>query len=824
MSGGQGAYYTGLAREDYYLEGGEPPGLWQGRGAELLGLAGQVDKEVFAALFGGHDAQGNDLVQNAGDRTRQPGWDLTFSVPKSVSVAWSQAPAVIGAEIRAAHEAAVQSALAYLEENAAFSRRGKAGAIREKAGLVIGLFEHGTSRSQDPQLHTHAIILNIGTRADGTTGTIESKPLYQHKMAAGALYRAELAAQLEKRLGLECEKVRTWFELKGVSKPLIEEFSKRREQIEQALEKSGFSSARASEFANVTTREVKEHVAREELFEKWQDTGRQHGWSVKDLENIIGQSPKHDPPEVAKAIAVKGALDQITEQNSHFSERDLVRRTAEHAQGTGLSALDALQGARDYLQQHAISISSKDGHQLYTTPEMLELERGLLARIDESRAKTPHQVGAPTLEMIFGKHPDLGDEQREAVKHITEGEGSVAVVSGMAGTGKTTMLAAAREVWEAGGFKVRGAALSGKAADGLSNEAEIESVTIAKLIYEIEKGRNPLDSKTILVVDEAGMVGTRQMARLVEETEKAGSKLVLVGDARQLQPVEAGGAFAVIGERLGQASMKDIKRQRDEWHRDAVKAMAHGNSFAVLQAFDDRGLLSIAVDKHEARKKLIAAWQGEGIDRPEDNLILAATNQDARILNREIQSLRQVEGKLGKENVEAEGGRFYEGDRVLFTKNAAPHGIRNGAIGTLENVESESKTLHVRLDTGRLVSVSLNDYDHVKLGYAVTTHKAQGMTAENTFVLTDEAMQDRELSYVQISRSRGTTRIFTTASEAGPDLDDLTRTMNVSHQKQLATTLIDREQIVRNEIRRQEQLAQQRELAQNLEIGYSLSP
>lgn len=790
MSGGQGAYYTGLAREDYYLEGGEPPGLWLGKGADLLGISGQVDKEVFASLFGGRDEHGNDLVQNAGGRSRQPGWDLTFSVPKSVSVAWSQAPAIVGAEIRAAHEAAVRSALAYLQECAAFTRRGKGGASHEKAGLVIGLFEHGTSRAQDPQLHTHAIVLNIGTRSDGTTGTIESKPLYEHKMAAGALYRAELAAQLEKRLGLECEKVRTWFELKGVSKTLIEEFSKRRDQIEQALEKGGFSSARASEFANVTTREVKEHVAREELFGKWQAVGKELGWSVNELENITGQHLNHDTPEVAKALAVKAALDQITEQNSHFSERDLVRRTAEHAQGTGLSALDVLKGARDYLRQHAITLSPKEGHQLYTTPEMLELERGLLARIEASRKNADHQVSGRTLGNIFVRHPELRDEQREAVQHITTGKGSVAVVSGMAGTGKTTMLEAAREVWEAEGFKVRGTALSGKAADGLSNEAEIESCTIAKLIHEIDKDRNPLDSKVVLVVDEAGMVGTWQMARLTEEIEKAGAKLVLVGDAKQLQPVEAGGAFAVIGERLGEATMKDIKRQREGWHREAVKEMADGNTFKVLQAFHDRGLLSVSEDKHDARKKLIAAWQGQGIERPEDNLILAATNQDARILNREIQLLREAEGKLGTESVSGEGGRFHTGDRVLFTKNAAPHGIRNGAIGTLENVETDSKTLHVRLDTGRLVSVSLNDYDHVKLGYAVTTHKAQGMTAENTFVLTDEAMQDRELSYVQISRSRGATRIFTTELEAGDELARLSKLTHRSHQKVLATTML----------------------------------
>lgn len=790
MSGGQGAYYTGLAREDYYLEGGEPPGIWLGKGAEVLGLDGLVDKEVFSSLFGGRDARGIDLVQNAGGRSRQPGWDLTFSVPKSVSVAWSQSPPAIGAEIRAAHEAAVRSALAYLQENAAFTRRGKGGSIREKAGLVIGLFEHGTSRAQDPQLHTHAIVMNIGTRADGTTGSIESKPFYEYKMAAGALYRAELAAQLEKRLGLQCEKVKTWFELKGVSKTLIEEFSKRREQIEQALAKTGFSSARASEFANVTTREVKEHIARDELFQKWQATGKELGWSINELEHITGRRMQHDPLEVATAIAVKKGLEQITEQNSYFSEKDLVRRVAEQSQGIGVSALDVLRGVRDYLRLHAVTLTPKDGHQLYTTPEMLQLERGLLARIDSSRGNFKHHVSNRAVEAVFKAHPELSDEQRNAVRHITAGEGSVAVVSGMAGTGKTTMLAAAREVWERQGYDVRGAALAGKAANGLTTGAGINSITIAKTLYNIAAKWNPFTAKTILVVDEAGMVGTRHMAKLVEEIERTGAKLVLVGDAKQLQPVDAGGPFAEIGARLGEVTMTDIKRQRAEWHRDAVKDFAVGDGSKALAAFRDRGLLSVAADKHEARKQLVAAWQTHGIERPQDNYIFAATNQDIAILNREIQVLRDVHGKLGRECVKVEDNRFHQGDRVLFTRPGKPYGISNGDIGTIEKLHVRTKTVQVRIDGGRLVMLSLHDFPHIKLGYAVTTHKAQGMTTENGYFLTDEGMQDRELSYVQASRSRGTTRIFTTEHEAGDGLKRLSALTSRSHQKVLATTLL----------------------------------
>ena len=412
MSGGQGAYYTGLAREDYYQQGGEPPGIWQGRGAVALGLGEVVDKTAFASLFTGHDPAGHPLVQNAGSATRQPGWDLTFSAPKSVSVLWSQLPAEMGAEIRAAHQEAVQAAIGYLEEAAAWTRRGKGGLIREKADLIVGLFEHGTSRAQDPQLHTHAIVLNLGVREDGTTGSIESKPLYQHKMAAGALYRAELAAQLGQRLGLEVEKVRTWFEVTGVSTDLIKEFSKRRDEIEASLAASGFQTARAAEFATVSTREVKEHIAREELFESWRTAGKEHGWSREQAQELCHEPVLHEPPAIAKALAVQDALDEITHSHSSFNERDLIRRTAEHAQGRGLDAFEVIQAAREYLKETAIPLGQHVGGELFTTPEMLALERDMLKTADSIHSRNTHPVSMSRFDSGMAQQEHLRDVNR----------------------------------------------------------------------------------------------------------------------------------------------------------------------------------------------------------------------------------------------------------------------------------------------------------------------------------------------------------------------------------------------------------------------------
>ncbi len=252
-------YYLSLAREDYYLKGGEPPGIWWGDGARDLKLSGQVRPEVFHALFRGFTPEGSPLVQNAGKEHRQPGWDLTFSAPKPVSTLWSQGDEALRREIQTAHLEAVKAALGYLQEEIELTRRGQAGSKKELAGLIAALFEQGTSLELDPNLHTHALLMNVCTRRDGSTGAVLSKPIYQRKMVAGALYRTELAAQLESRLGVRCslpEKAFA-FTVEGVKEALNKFFSKRRGAVEERLNSRGLESAAAAAVATLDTRRHK---------------------------------------------------------------------------------------------------------------------------------------------------------------------------------------------------------------------------------------------------------------------------------------------------------------------------------------------------------------------------------------------------------------------------------------------------------------------------------------------------------------------------------------------------------------------------------------
>jgi len=233
---GSADYYLNLAREDYYVNGGEPPGQWHGKGAERMGLAGQVQAEHFRNLFAGFSPSGKvAFVQNAGQRSghhkRVPGWDLTFSVPKSVSVCWALASADERRAIERAFEESVRTALSMMEGFAGFSRRGAGGRTRDKVGFCYAMFQHGTSRAQDPQLHYHVVCFNVGVREDMTTGALWTKALYEFKKAVGHLQRCELASLLRRDLHWPVKQVESWFEVDGVNPDLIERFSTRRKEV-----------------------------------------------------------------------------------------------------------------------------------------------------------------------------------------------------------------------------------------------------------------------------------------------------------------------------------------------------------------------------------------------------------------------------------------------------------------------------------------------------------------------------------------------------------------------------------------------------------------
>jgi len=758
------SYYENLATEDYYQNGGEPPGQWLGQGCQGLGLAGQVQAEAYRRLFSGFDpAEGSPLVQNAGADNRRAGWDFCFSAPKSVSTVWSQGDQATRQQIQAAQQKAVKAALAHLEKYA-IARRGHGGAEAEQCKIVAASYEHSTSRTQDPQLHTHCLVANLAIREDGTTGTIEPKQMYEHKMAAGAIYRSQLAREMQ-QLGFQVERDGDSFRICGSLIELEKEFSKRRAEIEKALEEKGFTGAKASEIAALDTREKKGLRPRVELFEEWQAAGREHNF---DLEAVRAAEPS-DPPKMPEKTDL---LRELTERSSTFKEADIYRVVAVSAQGV----MDA-EEIRQYVQGLQISpemvrLQNEKGEERWTTLEMLALEKRMVETAASMAAHGSHQVSSAALEAARASRT-LSEEQDQAMQHLCK-TGQIANLVGMAGAGKSYLLGAAREAWEKSGFEVRGAALAGKAAAGLEEGSAIKSQTIHSLLKQIEEGKTELTEKTVLVIDEAGMVGSRQTARLVELCDQTGAKLVFVGDDKQLQPVDAGGAFKAISKKTGFVELTEIRRQKYSWAVQATHDFAAGRAAEALSAYHQRGCLHVGEDRQGTMQKMVDDWRQ--VWRPSaagETLMLGATRAEVAQLNALArESRKEIPGSFGPGAeicTESHGKlEFKEGDRILFGRNSNQVDVKNGHLATIKTMipsrDGKGWRITAELDGGKRVSFDTDKYAHISHGYAVTTYKAQGVTAQHAFVL-GGSMVSRETTYVQMSRHKESANLYLNKKE-----------------------------------------------------------
>ncbi len=788
---GDGTYYTSLGRDDYYLNPGEPRGVWLGGGAEAIGLTGTVEDLTYRRVLAGFSPDGETpLVRNAGTEIRRPGWDLTFSAPKSVSEVWAASHGIPELEraIREAQWAAVRRVVQYLEEVAAFGREGIGGHERVPLRLVAAGFEHATSRNLDPQLHIHVVLVNTGITLDGEARTIVSKLIYRHKMAAGALYRAEFGSQLRQRLGFELEAKSTWFEVAGVPETLISAHSTRRQEIVEGLAASGFCSAKAAKIVARDTREAKLVVSREELFRRWGQTAAEHRFGLEQVRALMHPDRTQVPVNVPSEHVTR-SIGQLLDRQSFFSERELVRGLAEKTQALGVPVDGILSSARQALGK-LVPLGEFAGERQFTNQATLDLERDLVANAIAGLEDVSQTLSDATVKTVLAQYT-LSAEQEAALCRIAQRPGTVQVIHGLAGTGKSTLLAAARQAYELEGYHLIGCSLSGKASEGLQQASGISSHTIARLLHQWGKELSEvprLNAKTILVIDEAAMVGTRRLAELMAYAERAKSRVILVGDSKQLPAIEAGAPFKNLGRFLGMANLTDIRRQFEQWGRDLVRQFADGDVSEGVEILRRRGLLHVAVTPEAATSALLSEWAKE-TELPK-TLILAGTHEEVNWLNREAQALRRKSGQLGNQSFTIGERDFFPGDRVIFGRNDRKLGVKNGTFGTF--VEERQGSAVVQLDHGgKRVFVPLS-HEHMRLGYAVTTHKSQGATVNRAFVLFSDVMQSRESTYVQISRAREFTKLFLTQEQAGDDeLRDAVRAMERSQAKLNATELAD---------------------------------
>lgn len=455
-------------------------------------------------------------------------------------------------------------------------------------------------------------------------------------------------------------------------------------------------------------------------------------------------------------------LDIVSREKSVFDERDLAKVVHRYIDDAGaFSAIMArvLQDAEIIrLERERVDLDTGEIlRSRYTTRALIRIEAEMANRAQQLAEDGGFAVERPVLKTVFQRHARLSAEQRSAIEHVT-GHERISAVVGRAGAGKTTMMTAAREAWETAGYRVVGAALAGKAAEGLEKEAVIESRTLSSWQLRWSKGRDMLDDRTIFVLDEAGMVSSRQMAEFVSAVSATGAKLVLVGDPEQLQPIEAGAAFRALVDRIGYAELENIYRQKQQWMRDASLDLARGNVREAIARYADQGRVVGSALKTEAITALIADWNRD-YEPGKSTLILAHLRRDVRALNDLARTKLMERGLIEFGQLfRTEDGerRFAAGDQIVFLKNEGALGVKNGMIARV--VEASPGRILAEIgegptETRQRVEVEQRFYRNIDHGYATTIHKSQGATVDRVKVLATLSL-DKHLTYVAMTRHR----------------------------------------------------------------------
>ncbi|MGO7991663.1 Ti-type conjugative transfer relaxase TraA [Rhizobium ruizarguesonis] len=487
-------------------------------------------------------------------------------------------------------------------------------------------------------------------------------------------------------------------------------------------------------------------------------------------------------------------LKLITNEKSVFSRYDIARalhRTINDDPQTFQNAFASVMASKALveLKPDSSSVRGRDGEARYSTVEMVAIEGVIASNVMAMKTRQNHGV--------FKRHVDaaiadqdrsiqavsaspaqgLSAEQRQAIEHVTA-PGQIAVVIGFAGAGKSTMLAAARHAWEAQGYRVHGAALAGKAAEGLEESSGISSRTLASWEYSWQADRSRLNARDVFVIDEGGMVGSRQLARFVDEVRRAGAKLVLVGDHEQLQAIGAGAPFRAIAEAVGHAQLSDVRRQRTDWQKQASVDFASHRTAEGLTAYKAHGNIQLKANRDDVLKAIIADYVADRSANPNDTRIAMAHRRiDVAAINAGIRAQLQERGELAKVNnpsgdkgeelsYQTNNGKrsFARGDRIVFLENDRDLAVKNGMLGEVIAVAPDA--IQVRLDGKaqtqdgqRQVTVPVNRYQAFDHGYATTIHKTQGATVDRSFVLASTTM-DRHLTYVAMTRHREAVQLY----------------------------------------------------------------
>lgn len=810
-------------REAYY--GAEGAGTWWSSGESVVRHGAAVTGASFRNLCAGLDpGTGRPLVRGAGAQ-HQSGTDCTLTPAKAVSVLWAAGTPEQRAGIEAAHRAAVEQALSFVaREGLVEVRTGAGGIARHRpTDLVVARFDHFTTREGDPNLHTHCVLLNVaGAPQSSTSGryrslthlTVDPARLFEQQRGLGAAYRAALSQELRARFGFSYRPAgQGQWEIAGLPDALLAAFSKRSAQI---LERAGpgATSAQREVAALATRRDKAELPSGPELEARWRaelaasgidpwqealraaqepDPSRAHG--VDPTER--GAADPFDPPEIAGDTPVARAASALFRHENVLGRATLLQAALEEAsqRGLGIEAVEAelAQLERDG-QLMPLSRVGLDPSQTacWTSPGIAACEAALLRAAERSGERA--WIAPEAVAAALAAAPHLSPEQAEAVRQVA-GSAGISILEAGAGTGKTTTAQALVQAATRSNLRVIGLAPSWVAADEFARSAGIPAQAIARWRYAgagkqagartgpAEACSASLDRDTLVLVDEAGMVSTRDLEAILSAARQAGAKVVLIGDRRQLASVGGASALRAVSEVVGRAGVLGaVRRQTVDWQRAAAMVMAGGDAEAGLRAYAANDRVELISGSEAAQARVITLWSEARARHGADALMLTRRNADAAALNLKARAVLRAEGTLGPDWVSLPARDRADrpallalavGDALRFGESLPHLSVRNGNRARVKSIDTDPEgetRLRLELEDGRVLDVPWQRLareprfggkpaaPRIVHAYAGTVHAAQGRTSAAAVMLVAASTDAREV-YVGLTRHRSDARV-----------------------------------------------------------------
>ena len=796
-------YYN---KDNYYTKDLSSLDSWQGAISKKLDLEGKkIEPEMFDNFI-------KKMTERNGgnDNKKRIGIDLTFSCPKSISLAMAKDNET-KKDMLEAEQKAIKEALEEIEKNGGFTFRttkNKVTTENKADNLLIGKFNHFVNRNGELDLHTHCVVFNL-TEKDGKEYSLNAKEILKKQTEWGLLFRQKMAKNLQAKgykLNITDAK-KGLFELAGFDREIIEQYSSRRLEILKKMEADGTSGSREAMKANLQTRKTKKQVDLDKIYDKV----RQEIFVNEKVKILKGRAKKNYFLAEQKKIADE-VIAEMERETFAFTKDQLKKRimSAGILQNIDENRAEKLINKNEKL----VNLGNKELEngtikQFFTTEKNINIEDNIIVRMNKEKGTIKTALSEEKSEKLLDEICKNGGytpnrEQVNAIHHILTNKDRIVGVQGLAGTGTTYSFALVKKMADLENIEVKGICFTGKASEGLQADSGIESTTIHSFLNKLEKDSGvkqkttegikqdwdlskvkPAEGnkKQIWVVDEAGLVDSRMMNYLIEASIKADAKLVLTGDYQQLPPVGAGEPMKnLIDNGMATAYMEDIRRQKDIELLNAVRESVKGDTLNTYKILEQKQSYHEIADREKLQDEIIKKVTSIKQEDLKENLLLVQTNADRKNYNDKIQKVFIEQGRLTIGNtfkIENSEGRqerrkIYEGDRIVLLANDsmffreikggldyAKTKVNNGTMGTVKRVENDK--IVVSLDNGKMVYFSPQKYKKFDLAYAVTNYKAQGMTVKNCIVdmTTKGKSNNRNALYVNISRAKFKAEVYT---------------------------------------------------------------